>query len=86
MADQQFYRLADYYPGDRPLHAPKPRFMAVKTGEFRPPRKGEWYLSGAIPEAYQANMDYSTSQAYHILRVVEVEHKTVVIIKQQEDQ
>ena len=27
---------------------------AVKTGEFRPPVAGEWYLSVAIPEAYRA--------------------------------
>lgn len=30
------------------------------TGEFRPPRKGEWYLSGAIVAAYQAPNDLST--------------------------
>lgn len=36
------------------------------TGEFRAPRKGEWYLSGAIPEAYRAPNDLSTP--YHILR------------------
>lgn len=29
----------------------------VKTGAFRPPRKGEWFLSGAIPEAYLAYAD-----------------------------
>lgn len=27
----------------------------------RPPRKGEWYLSGAIPMAYKAPNDLSTS-------------------------
>lgn len=36
------------------------------TGERRPPRKGEWYLSGAIPMAYQARADMSA--AYHIVR------------------
>lgn len=31
------------------------------TGEFRPPRKYEYYLSGAVIEAYQAPNDLSTS-------------------------
>ena len=26
----------------------------MPTGEFRKPKKGEWYLSGAIVEVYQA--------------------------------
>ncbi len=30
------------------------------TGEFRPPKKGEYYLSGAIVEAYRAPNDLST--------------------------
>lgn len=36
----------------------------LKTGEFRTPKKGEFYLSGAIVEAYRAQNDLST--AYHI--------------------
>jgi hypothetical protein len=30
---------------------------AVSTRESRPPRKGEWYLSGAVVEAYKAPSD-----------------------------
>ena len=30
---------------------------AAWTGEFRPPRAGELYISGAIPEAYDAPGD-----------------------------
>ena len=30
---------------------------AIVTGEKRPPRKNEWYISGAIPEAYRASND-----------------------------
>ncbi len=41
------------------------------TGEFRNPRKGEWYISGAIPEGYDARNDLSTP--YHIARLVRVE-------------
>jgi len=32
----------------------------IATGEFRPPRKGEHYLSGAIIFAYRAPNDLST--------------------------
>lgn len=42
--------------------------VAVDTGEMRPPRKGEWFLSGAIVEAYQAPNDLT--MAYHIARLV----------------
>lgn len=41
---------------------------AVMTGEFRPPRKGEWYISGAIPAAYRARNDLSTPYHIAILR------------------
>lgn len=48
------------------------RTKRVETiGEFRPPMKGEWYISGAIPEAYRAGFDLSTS--YDIGRLVTVE-------------
>lgn len=44
---------------DYPIHpsegTPQQRreMRAIKTGEFRKPKLGEWYLSGAIVEAYQ---------------------------------
>lgn len=41
---------------------------AVKTDEFRAPKKGEFYLSGAIPMAYKAKGDLSI--AYHIMKVI----------------
>lgn len=41
---------------------------AICTEEFRPPRKGERYLSGAIPQAYVAPSDLT--DGYHILRLV----------------
>lgn len=43
---------------------------AVMTGEFRAPKKGEWYISGAIPEAYLAPNDLASE--YHIARVIRV--------------
>ena len=41
---------------------------AMATGEKRPPRKGEWYLSGAIVEAYRASNDLSSE--YYIAKLV----------------
>ena len=41
---------------------------AILTNQFREPMKGEWYLSGAIPEAYRAINDLSTK--YRILKLV----------------
>jgi len=49
------------------------QWRAALTGEFRPPKKFEWYLSGAIPEAYQALDDLD--QSYHILRIMKMERK-----------
>lgn len=41
---------------------------AVYMGEKRPPKRGEWYLSGAIVEAYYAPNDLSTP--FHIAALV----------------
>ena len=47
----------------------KSRKVAVTTSEFRAPRKGEYFLSGAGPIAYLAYNDMS--QAYRIMRLIE---------------
>jgi hypothetical protein len=47
---------------------------AIRTGEFREPKRGEWYLSGAIAQGYKAPNDLNTK--YHILKLVKVETKT----------
>lgn len=47
------------------------------TGEFRCPRKGERYLSGAIPAAYRAPNDLGTP--FHILRLAASPEKTIVV-------
>ena len=52
--------------------------MGVWTGEKRPPKAGEWYLSGAVIEAYRAPNDLTDD--YHIARLVKVETKTVTRI------
>jgi len=43
----------------------------IRTGEYRNPKAGEWFLSGAIPEAYHTLCDLNTK--YHILKLVKVE-------------
>ena len=56
---------------------------AVRTSSRREPKKGEWYLSGAIPTAYKAPNDLSTE--YVIAKLVKVEsvmiHRIVEIGK-----
>jgi hypothetical protein len=47
---------------------------AIKTGEKRPPKAGEWYISGAIPEAYRQPHDSTISM--QIARLVAYEIKT----------
>jgi hypothetical protein len=42
---------------------------ARPTGEFRYPKSGEWFLSGAIVEAYRAPNDLT--MGYHIARLVQ---------------
>mgnify|MGYP000078249512 CR=1 FL=1 len=46
----------------------------MPTGEKRPPKKGEWYLSGAIVHGYRAPNDLSI--VFHIAKLVKV--RTVV--------
>jgi hypothetical protein len=53
---------------------------AVATGERRPPKRGEWYLSGAIVEAYRAPNDLSMT--FPIARLVKTKTVTVTTIVQ----
>ncbi len=48
----------------------KNKFFAKATGVKRCPRQGEWYLSGAIIEAYQAKSDMQT--AYYIAEIFHI--------------
>ena len=50
---------------------------AQPTGEKRPPKKGEWYLSGAIIEAWQAPNDLATP--FHIARLVRTKRTIDVV-------
>lgn len=57
----------------------EPSKRAIWTGEFRPPKKGEWYLSGAIVEAYKAPNDLDTPR--HIAKIANVRRKISFIIE-----
>ncbi len=57
------------------LGAPARDIRAKWTGEKRCPKKGEWYLSGAIVEAYRAPNDLTTP--YHIAKLILTETKTI---------
>jgi hypothetical protein len=50
------------YPGEFSWWRKDTRDLRYKaTGEFRPPKKGEFYLSGAIITAYRAPNDLGTA-------------------------
>jgi hypothetical protein len=79
----RLYPLADRLrPGDWKKLGVKPFLFgnrangqsveAVLTGVFRQPVEGEWYLSGAIPEAYRWNSPEPCSTTYHIVKLVRV--------------
>ena len=54
------------------------KLMAISTGEFRHPKKGEYFISGAIPEAYLTPNDLSCP--YNIATRVKVKHRTVTTV------
>lgn len=72
----KLYPLASPYSIlPHPLSA---NLRARATGEKRPPKKGEWYLSGAIVEAYKAPNDLTT--AYYIAKIVRIETVTQEVV------
>ena len=46
-----------------------------RKGEFGFPKKGEWYLSGAIPEAYEAPNDLTTEYFIGVPVEVKITHQ-----------
>jgi len=55
---------------ERPARVTQRNLRCEATGEFRAPKKGEWYLSGAIVEGYRAPADLNTP--YHIAKLIVV--------------
>lgn len=70
--------MIKYYPlGDRvPIvgASEQRNYRARYAGEFRAPKKDEWFISGAIPQAYRAYNDMTTP--YYIARIVKVKMHT----------
>ena len=54
--------------------------MAINSRQFRCPKKGEWFLSGSIPGAYQAPNDLSTE--YWIGTLVRVSVITEYVLEE----
>ena len=69
--------------GDRPWVNPIRQdfsgLVAVKTGERRSPKRGEWFLSGAIIEAYKASNDLDSP--YLIAKLVRVRTRLVTDVE-----
>jgi hypothetical protein len=59
--------------------APRKTHRIQYTGEFRKPKKGEWFISGALPEGYQAYKDLN--QPYHIGKLVKLKIQTIVNVE-----
>jgi hypothetical protein len=50
----------------------------IPTTELRPPKEGEWYLSGAIVEGYRARSDME--HGYAIAKLVRLDKVETVVI------
>jgi len=82
MKTDQLFPLVDYYLGDKRFRMKEhggtisQSLLRVKpTGEFRCPKQGEWYISGAIPEAYKAPNDLGIK--FHIAKIVLISTQTI---------
>lgn len=73
MKKGDLFPLADYYPAEDKIN-----LRAMYTGEKRKPQINEWFLSGAIVEAYRASHNMAIS--YPIAVIVRVEVVTVTKI------
>jgi len=62
------------FGGGAHIKGTRRQIKAQWTGEKRAPRKGEWYLSGAVIGAYRAPNDLSTE--FHIARLGVTETRT----------
>lgn len=71
------YPLADPV---RPLNENTQKdWRAVWSGEYRMPKAGEWFLSGAVVEAYQTQADMSVTR--HIATLVNIKDVHWVVTK-----
>lgn len=88
MLKKDFYPLSDWpTPAEYKALGVKDNLQrkdvkAVPTGEFREPKAGEWFLSGAIIEAYRHNGPATLSTKYHIAKLVLTVTTTTVKISE----
>ena len=79
-----YYPVLDRIPGHDNARIFVNSNLALKgvagkwTGEHRAPRKGEFYISGAIPEVYRAPNDLPHQHAIARLVRIEVECRIVI--------
>ena len=81
MYEDKLHRKGIYPLGDRVpnlVMREQKYIKAVWTGEFRNPKKGEWYLSGCPIDAYLAPNDHSSP--YHIAKLVVTKTETITTI------
>lgn len=64
----EVYPIAEEDKAKAPAVSGAVKTAARWTGERRAPKAGEWYLSGAVVEAYRAPNDLSSE--FHIARLV----------------
>lgn len=61
------------------------RYIAgIAIGEFRPPKRGEWYLSGGPPNVWRAPNDLTTP--FHIAKLVKVKTTTKISVEVEDGQ
>jgi len=81
----KLYQLGDRHPEQKfgPLatigHSDN-AIMAINSRQRRCPKKGEWYLSGALPKAYRSPNDLSTE--YWIATLVKVNVITEYVLEE----
>jgi hypothetical protein len=51
---------------------PENSIRAVSLQEFRPPKRGEWFLAGSVPEAYRWSKKRDGDTRRRIVRLVRV--------------
>lgn len=76
-------KTSNLYPIADIRHLPEPRqhrsMRGLLTGEYREPLKGEWFLSGAIPECYYMRQHHC-SMKFHICKLVQVRERKIIEI------
>lgn len=72
-------KRSEWYPlGERTVFSDRTLYAKWDGKPKRTPLKGEWYLSGAIVEAYQARNDFVVDK-FHIAKVYRTQAVTILV-------